>query len=96
MEKVFVNKFAGVLDTLYAAIRYLVVIAGAVPLLLQLLGAHDLIAIVHYFQSADGQTLVAAVGALVALAAGLFKSFRRGSTLAKLAADPSVKGVGLK
>lgn len=89
-EQIVVSKNAGVLDTLYAALRYLVVIAGAVPLLLKMLGARDFSAIVAYFQSADGSALVAALGALVALALGLFKTFKRGGQIASVAANPKV------
>lgn len=96
MEKTVVSKSAGILDTLYAAFRYLVVIVGAVPLLLKLLGARDLVAIIAYFQSAEGQGLIAALSALIALAIGLFKTFKRGSQVVSAAANPAVKDIVLK
>lgn len=89
MERIVVSKSAGLLDTLYAAMRYLVVVLGAVPILLKLLGDRDFAAIVAYFQSADGTALVAAIGALLTLAWGLFKTFKRGKQIANVA-DPTV------
>lgn len=85
-----VSSNAGIIDTLTAAGRYLVVIIGAVPILLGLLGKHDFSGLVAYFQGSDGAQLVAAVGALVALAYGLFKTFRRGDQMASVAANPAV------
>ena len=90
MEQIVVSKHAGLLDTLYALGRYFIVIVGAVPLLLKLLGARDLVGLIAYFQSADGAALVAAVSAVAALAFGLFKSFRRGRQVADVAANPKV------
>lgn len=90
MSQIVVSKNAGVLDTIYAALRYVVVIVGAVPLLLQMLGARNFAGIVAYFQSADGSALIAAISALVALVFGLLKTFRRGSEVASVAANPEV------
>lgn len=87
---IVVGANAGILDLLAAAGRYLVVIIGAVPLLLQLLGARDFAAIIAYFQSADGSALIAAVGALIALGYGLFKTHKRGAEVAAVAANPKV------
>lgn len=64
-----------------AALRYLVVIAGAIPILIQLIGAKDVVAIVAYFQSDAGATLLAAIGSLVTLAYGLFKTYKTKKTL---------------
>lgn len=96
MEPVPVNRNAGPLDTIYALLRYIVVIIGAVPLLLKLLGAGDVIALIDYFRSADGSALIAAISAVVALLWGLFKTFRRGNQVASAAANPKVKDLVLK
>lgn len=90
MTQVVVNKAAGPLDTLYAAIRLLFVIGGTIPLLLKMLGEHNFAAIVAYFQSAEGSAFLAAGGTLIALVWGLIKSFRRGKQLAGVAAHPAV------
>lgn len=94
--KIFIDKNQGLLNTLAAAFRYLLVIAGAVPLLLKLLGDGNFLAIVAYFRSADGTALVAAVGALVTLAIGLYRTFKYGSTLTDAASDTANKNVVLK
>lgn len=90
MEQIVVSKHAGLLDTLYAAGRYVLVIFGAVPLLLKLLSARDFAGLIAYFQSADGTALIAAIGAVAALAIGLLKSFRRGSQVAHVAGSSNV------
>jgi hypothetical protein len=96
METVFVSKSAGLLDTLYAALRYVIVIGGAIPLLMKLLGERDVVAILAYFRSEDGTALVTAIGALAAVAIGLFKTFRRGKLAADVASLPKVPQVQLK
>jgi hypothetical protein len=94
--KTFVGKNQGLFNTLAAAFRYIVVIAGSVPLLLSMLGDGNFAAIVAYFQSADGSALVAAVTALVTLGIGLYRTFKYGATLADVAEDPANKNVVLK
>ena len=64
-----------------AAMRYLVVIAGAIPILIQLIGAKDVAAIVAYFQSEAGVTLIASITSLATLAYGLFKTYQTKKTL---------------
>jgi hypothetical protein len=90
VEQIVVSKSAGLLDTLYAAMRYVVVVLGAVPLLLKLLGDRDFAAIVAYFQGADGTALMTAIGALGTLLWGLFKTFRRGKQVANVASSTDV------
>lgn len=94
--KTVVSKNQGIMNTLAAAVRYLLIIAGAVPLLLNLLGSGNFVAIVTYFQSDEGAGLVAAVGALVTLGIGLFRTFKHGNKLVEVAADPQNKNVVLK
>jgi len=89
-KPVIVSANAGLIDTLMAAMRYVIVIVGAVPVLLALLGARDFAGLVRYFQSADGASLIAAVSAVVALAYGLFKTRKRGAQIATVAADARV------
>lgn len=81
---------AGLIDTLTAAGRYLVAIVTAVPILMTLLGQRDLVSIIAYFQSAEGTTLIAAIGGLVTIGYGLFKTRKRGAQLANVAADDRV------
>lgn len=75
----------GLIDTLAAAFRLLLVIIGTVPLLLKLLGNRDFAGLVAYFQSADGTTFVGAISALAAIIYGLWKTFRRGKQAVTLA-----------
>lgn len=89
-NQIVVSENAGILDTLAAAGRYLVVILGAVPLLLALLGQHNFGDIIAYFRSSDGASLIAAVSGLVAIAYGLFKTHKRGSQIATVAASDKV------
>lgn len=90
MSQIVVSKNAGIIDTVTAALRYVVVIMGAVPLLLKMLGAGNFAAIVGYFQTADGSALIAAIGALGTLAYGLVKTFRRGDEVASVASSSKV------
>lgn len=85
-----VSANASIIDTLTAAGRLALVVIGAVPILLKLLGAHDFLALVAYFRSTDGATLIAAVSGLAAIGYGLYKSHKRGNQLATAAADPRV------
>lgn len=89
-EPVVVSANAGILDLLAAAGRYLLVIVGAVPVLLKLLGDHDFTAIVAYFKGTDGASLIAAASGLLALAYGLYKTHKRGTQVAAVAADTRV------
>lgn len=83
-----VSENTGIVDLLTAAGRYLVVIIGAVPLLMQLLGNRDFAGLVAYFQGADGKALIAAAVALGTLAYGLWKTRKRGVQVVQIAADP--------
>jgi len=89
-EPIVVSENAGVLDLVAAAGRYVVVVLGAVPALQLLLGNHDFVGMVRYFQSAEGSKVVAAASALFALGYGLYKSHKRGNQIATVAADPKV------
>lgn len=73
-----VSESAGVLDLLQSGVRAVLLIIGAVPLLIKLIGMHDFLGLVAYFRSADGAALTAAVLALVAVGQGLYKAFKRG------------------
>lgn len=90
----FVSANAGVLDTLSAAGRLILVVVGAVPILLKLLGAHNFVGLVEYFRGSEGSTLIAAVSGLAAIAYGLYKSHKRGSQVAEAA--PTASNLALK
>lgn len=85
-----VSENAGIIDLLTAAGRYLVVIGGTIPLLLALLKARDFSAIVAFFQSNEGVSVLTAITSLFALAWGLWKTHRRGAQIATVAVDPRV------
>lgn len=87
---VVVSANAGILDMLAAAFRYLVVIIGAIPLLIKMVGIRDFAGIVAYFQGAEGSAVIAAISALVALGYGLFKTHKRGAEVASVAANSRV------
>jgi hypothetical protein len=87
-----VTSAQGVTDALQALIRYLVVIAGFITGLGTVLGTHDAAAAVAYVQTNLGP-VVAAVFSLVGLltaAWGIYKTFKRGSQLATVAASSQV------
>jgi hypothetical protein len=94
--KTLVNQQQGILNPLAAAFRYLLVIIGSVPLLLKMLGEGQFAAIVAYFQSADGTALVAAIGALITLGIGLYRTFKYGDKLVEIAADSANRNVTFK
>lgn len=89
-KPIVVSQNAGIIDLLTAAGRYVVVIVGAVPLLLQLLGTRDFIGIVNYFRGADGSALIAAAVALATMVYGLIKTRKRGAQVATVALDRRV------
>ena len=89
-EPIVVSANAGVIDLMTAAGRYLLVIIGAIPVLLKLLGSHDVLAIVAYFRGAEGTALLAALAAVASLAWGLFKTHKRGAQIATVALDNRV------
>lgn len=64
-----------------AALRYLIVIAGAIPILIQLVGARDVAAIVDYFRGEEGIALIAAATSLATLVYGLIKTYKTKKTL---------------
>lgn len=85
MDKIIVRENAGLLDSLQSAGRSLLVVIGAVPVLLGLLGSHNFGAIVEYFKGSDGASLIAAVSALIAFGYGVYKSHKRGGQVVHLA-----------
>ena len=87
---IVVGANAGILDMLAAGFRYLVVIIGAIPLLIKMVGIRDFAGIVAYFQSSEGSAVIAAISALVALGYGLFKTHKRGAEVASVAANSRV------
>lgn len=87
---VVVSANAGLLDTLMAAGRLLVIILGAIPLLYTLLGKHDFAGLLAYFHGAEGATLIGAMSSLAAIAWALWKSHKRGAQVAAVAADVRV------
>jgi len=89
-KPIVVSENAGAIDTLTAALRYLVVIAGTIPLLLTFLGQGDVVGLIAYLQSADGVKFTAAVVAVVTLAYGLWKTRKRGAQIATVAMDARV------
>lgn len=89
-KPVVVSANAGLIDTLTALGRYAVVIMGAIPLLLQLLGDRDVLGLVNYFRGEDGSSLIAAVVAVATLLYGLLKTRKRGAQIATVAASDRV------
>lgn len=91
-EPIKVSANAGIIDLLQAAGRYAVVIVGFGTALATLFKAHDLAGMATYAQNNLGQ----AVGALAGLVAvgtaayGIFKTGKRGSQIATVAADSRV------
>jgi hypothetical protein len=95
-QQVAVSSSATVLDTLGSLGRQLVLIAGAIPVLIAMLGARDVMGIVRYFQSADGSMVVAAVVTVATAAYGLFSKWRRARQLKDAALNPANRAVTLK
>lgn len=87
---IVVSPNAGIIDLMTALGRYVIVIVTAIPLMLKLLGTHDLVAIISYFRSADGTALTAAVVGIGTLLYGLWKTHKRGAQIATVALSPSV------
>ena len=82
---------------LAAALRYLIVISGALPILLTIFGTRDIVAAIAYFQSAPGQQFVAAVISLFTLVYGLFRTYRTKKTLVAAAkAAPNSQFITVK
>lgn len=93
---VTVSANAATNDPLFAFLRYAVVIIAAFPTLLALLKDHDVAAIHAYFTSDAGRVVVAAAVGLGTMAYGLWKTYRRGSSLVSAATDPANQNVALK
>lgn len=89
-----VSENAGILDSLQSAGRLVLVVVGAVPILLKLLGAHNFVGLVEYFRGSDGASLLGAVTGLAAIVYGIYKSHKRGSQVASAA--PYAPNLALK
>lgn len=87
---IVVSANAGIIDLLTALGRYAIVIVTAIPILLKLLGTHDLVAIIAYLRGSDGTALTAAVIGIGTLLYGLWKTHKRGAQIATVALSPSV------
>jgi len=91
-EPVVVSANAGLVDGIQAAARYVVVLIGFMTAVLGLFKTHDIAGLIAYVQTHGGETL-GAVSGLIALgtaAYGVFKSKKRGTQVATVAADPEV------
>lgn len=87
---IVVNSNAGALDGLQSLGRSLLLIFAAVPTILTLLGAHDLLAVVNYFRGSDGAALLGAVVTVATVTWAFIKAHKRGAQVAAVAADPRV------
>lgn len=89
-EPITVSANAGAIDALQAAARLIVVVVTAVPILLQLIGKHDLVALIGYLQGQDGVAFIGAISGLLTIAYAIFKTHKRGAQIATVAADARV------
>jgi hypothetical protein len=87
---------AAVTDTLAAALRLVTIVATSIPVLLAIIGKHDLIAFIDYLQGADGVAFVGAVTGLGAMAWALWKTRHRAVQAVSVAADPNNPASSLK
>lgn len=85
-----VSESAGGLDALFAAGRILIYVLGSIPVLMTFIGTRDLIGFIAFWQSQEGLKLGAAIGSLITIGWGLWKTWRRGRQLAKLGASRKV------
>lgn len=91
-KPVVVPANAGFEDGVQAALRYLTVLITFTIAVLGLLKVHDIAGIIALIQS-NGGPVLAAVSGLIALATaayGVFKSKKRGTQIATVAANPDV------
>lgn len=95
-EPTKVSAHAGGIDALTASLRYLVVILTAVPAVIGLISAHDLVGLYQYFKGNEGSSVIAALVALGTAGYGIFKSLKRGTQVADAAANPAVTNLELK
>ena len=90
-KPVLVSTNQGILDVITAGMRLMIVILATAPAAILLIKKHDLIGLYDYLHSdQQGLALVGALTGLAALLFGLWKSFKRGSQMATVAADPGV------
>lgn len=91
-RQIRVSDYAGAIDALQAAARYVVVLIGFTTALLTLFKARDVVGMAAYVQENIGQTVGAVMG-LIAIGTalyGVFKTHKRGAQVATVAADPRV------
>lgn len=90
-KPIIVRTQQGLIDTAAAAFRMLAIILSAAPVAVLFVKKHDLIGLYDYLHNdAQGVALVGAVTGLVAIGYGLWKSFKRGTQIATVAADNKV------
>jgi hypothetical protein len=92
MEPIKVSANAGLVDSVQAALRYVVVLVTFVTAVLALLKTRDIAGLISYIQSHGGEVL-GAVSGLIALgtaAYGVFKSHKRGDQVAAVASSSQV------
>lgn len=94
--QVAVSANAPVTDTLAGLGRQLILIMGAIPVLIALIGARDVVGMVRYFQGADGISLVAAVVTIGTAAYGLFARYKRARQLKDAGLNPANRAVTIK
>ena len=91
-EPIKVAANAGLIDSLQAIGRYLLVLAGFYTALAAFVRVRDFAGFVAYVQANGGQ-IVGAVAGLIAAgtaAYGVIKTWKRGAQVATVAADPEV------
>jgi hypothetical protein len=90
-KPILVRASQGLIDTLVAALRLIIVILSAAPAAILLVKKHDLIGLYDYLHNdAQGVALAGALSGLAAIVYGLWKSYKRGAQVATVAADPKV------
>ncbi len=87
---VVVSASQGIIDTTTAGLRLLAIILSVAPAAALVLRKGDLIAIYTFFHTQQGAAMLAAVTGLASLLFGLYKSYKRGTQVAAVAADPAV------
>lgn len=80
----------GVVDTMTAVMRLLLVILSTAPAAALFVKKGDLIGLYDYFHTNQGAALLAAVTGLMSLLYGIYKSYKRGAQIATVAASPAV------
>ena len=93
-KPIVVSENAGIIDSVQAAIRYLVVIVGFITAVLGLLKTKDIAGLIAYVQLNIGSTFAALLG-LIALGTAIFGVFKTGKRSSQLvvAADAAPNAV---